>query len=401
MDASKCSVVVGGHLCIDIIMGFSSGQSHDVEVFRPGGLTIVGTPTVSTGGVVSNTGLSLVRLGVPVALVGKVGDDPFGRLVVERVNEEGQGLSKWVRAVPGEVTSYTIVLNPPGTDRIFFHCPGANDTFADADVPDEALETALIFHLGYPPIMRGLYADGGASLAKLFERARRRGAITSLDMALPDPKGDSGAVDWEAYLAEVLPHVDLFMPSVEEFLFMLDRAQFAALNDAGGAEAIIGELTLAHIGKLADRALEMGCRGVLVKLGDRGVYLKTSAQFEGVANLMDPAIWRAREIYSPVFHVDRVAGTTGAGDTTIAGFLASIYHRLAPVEAVTMAVAVGACSVEQPDAVSGVRTWAQTRTRIESGWAKNSVSVDEPGWRVEGSLWTRQPTSDSVDQVHL
>ena len=58
-------------------------------------------------------------------------------------------------------------------------------------------------------------------------------------------------------------------------------------------------------------------------------------------------------MFTPVFSVPKVAGTTGAGDSTIAGFLASVFKGLEPSEALTMAVAVGGCCVEAPDADLG------------------------------------------------
>jgi sugar/nucleoside kinase (ribokinase family) len=81
-----------------------------------------------------------------------------------------------------------------------------------------------------------------------------------------------------------------------------------------------------------------------------------------------------------VFQASRVAGTTGAGDATIAGFLASIARGLAAEEALTMAVAVGACCVEQPDAVSGIRAWDETVERLRAGWRRAPAAVPEGGW---------------------
>jgi sugar/nucleoside kinase (ribokinase family) len=44
--------------------------------------------------------------------------------------------------VPGETTSYTLVLATPQRDRAFLHCPGANHTFSAADLPASALRGA-------------------------------------------------------------------------------------------------------------------------------------------------------------------------------------------------------------------------------------------------------------------
>ena len=223
-------IVACGHLCIDIIPGFptSAAGAPTVDWFRPGRLFNVGAPTIGTGGSVSNTGLSLHRLGVPTRLVARIGDDPLGTLILERVASRGKELTRGIRVVPGEITSYTVVLSPPGIDRIFYHCPGANDTFGEEDVEDAVLEGAGIFHFGYPPLMRRIFADGGVGLERLFERARGRSALTSLDLSLPDPASESGRVDWKSFLDRVLPRVDVFVPSIEELLFMEDRPRRAA-----------------------------------------------------------------------------------------------------------------------------------------------------------------------------
>src|SRR5690606_16738276 len=136
--------------------------------------------------------------------------------------------------VPGEATSYTVVLSPPGQDRIFLHAPGANNTFSAEDVPYERVPAGGIFHFGYPPLMARMYEDGGEGLASIFHRVKEAGAVTSLDMAMPDPKSPSGRADWRAILPRVLPHVDIFLPSVEEMLLMLRPAVFEELSRRAG-----------------------------------------------------------------------------------------------------------------------------------------------------------------------
>lgn len=378
----KQTIVVCGHLCLDLIPSFPPVEgAHDY--FRPGRLSVVGAPVVATGGAVSNVGLSLHRLGLPVRLAAKVGGDPLGRIVLERVASLGPELAKGITVTEGETTSYTFVLNPPGVDRIFLHCPGANDTFVDTDVAETALEGAAIFHFGYPPLMEKFWSDGGKRLARLLRRAREQGAVTSLDMSLPDPASPSGRVDWEGLLGRVLPHVDLFVPSVEELLFMSDRRSFDRFISRGGGEAIIRNIGFTQLAELAHKAIDRGVSGVMIKLGDRGSYLRSSGK--GVAGLPG---WESREMYTPVFSVANVAGTTGAGDATIAGFLASVFKGLSPAEALTMAVAVGGCCVEAPDATSGIRSWADTERRVQKGWQRAAAVVPEAGWaRGENGIW--------------
>ena len=131
---NRPDVIVAGHVCLDIIPTFQSGAGKLDEVLVPGKLIDMGAAVVSTGGTVSNAGLALHRLGLDVGLMGKVGDDIFGRAILELFNRQEASLTENMIVQSGEETSYTVVLSPPGIDRIFLHCPGANDTYCAADL---------------------------------------------------------------------------------------------------------------------------------------------------------------------------------------------------------------------------------------------------------------------------
>ena len=213
--------------------------------------------------------------------------------------------------------------------------------------------------------MRRLYRDGGAEVHALMAAVRDRGLVTSLDLCEPDPRSEAGRVDWPAWLARALPAVDVFAPSLDELRDMLDPATDAALD-------------LGLLRALADRALGMGPALVALKLGDQGLYVRTSRdgaaleRFCGTLGL-EPAAWRDREVLAPCFRARRVAGTTGSGDCTIAGLLAALLRREGPVSVATAATAVGACSVEAPDATSGVPPWAHVADRLAAGWPRLPV----------------------------
>ena len=100
----------------------------------------------------------------------------------------------------------------------------------------------------------------------------------------------------------------------------------------------------------------------------------------------DAAAWTGRELFAPCFKTD-VAGATGAGDCTIAGFLAGILKGLTPEETVTRAVAVGAFSVEAPDATSGVPDWESVERRLAAGWERLPFEIRLEGWRESGGVW--------------
>ena len=100
----------------------------------------------------------------------------------------------------------------------------------------------------------------------------------------------------------------------------------------------------------------------------------------------DRANWSGRELWAPCFEVT-VNGTVGAGDATIAGFLAGLLKGETIERSLTSAVAVGACCVETPDATSGIRAWEATQERIASGWERLSDGPEDDAWTFRGGLW--------------
>ncbi len=367
-------VAVAGHICLDVIPTFVT-QTH--RAWQPGTLVRIGPAQFAPGGAVANVGLSLHRLGCRPGLVGRVGDDTFGATLLDLLRAHDEHLVEGMRVTAGETTSYSIVINPPGVDRTFLHCPGANDRFGAADVT-LGWQALRVLHFGYPPLMARIAANDGAELATLLAGARARGVTTSLDMAWPDPESAAGRLDWAALLQHCLPEVDLFMPSAEELVFMLDPAHSRE------------PWHLAQIELLAERCLQLGTAIVAVKLGDQGLYLRstdveTRLEAAGAAFRGIWIPWLGRQLWAPCFAVT-VAGTTGAGDATIAGLLMALLSAMEPEATLTHAVAVGACSVEAHDATSGVPAWEVVRSRLANGWDRLPTREAASEWR-----WSDNP----------
>ena len=119
--------VVAGHICLDIIPELSTRWNH----LKPGSLVEAGEAVISVGGV-CNTAIALHKLGLPTRFVGRIGDDPFGSIVQQRLNRHGPDLMRGIKVAAGDRTSYSIVINPTDADRMFLHCSGANDRFSSA-----------------------------------------------------------------------------------------------------------------------------------------------------------------------------------------------------------------------------------------------------------------------------
>lgn len=123
-------VTVAGHICLDVIPQFA-GPAR----LEPGTLNEIGPARFATGGAVANVGLALERLGVDVRLAGRLGDDPFGS-ILERLLDIGPSPSRQgLERVRGARTSYSIVVNPPGVDRMFLHHADCNDDFRSPAPP--------------------------------------------------------------------------------------------------------------------------------------------------------------------------------------------------------------------------------------------------------------------------
>lgn len=376
--------LIAGHICLDIIP-----ELIEAVTLVPGSLLPVGRALTSTGGAVCNTGLALHRLGIPVRLGGKIGDDLFGREIRRLVEAELGAGETGLRYAADCNTSYTIVLNPPRCDRSFLHCAGANDLYGPEDLSKEDLMETDLLHFGYPPLMRRMYSGSGQELMQLLAKAKTAGAGVSLDMARTSHESEAGQADWPEILRQALPQVDFFTPSIDELLFMLDATRFPAFEAAVACGEPVGGLDVPYLRRMSQHLLEMGAAATLIKLGAAGLYLRVTSDRERLkrtgrvwfSGLSD---WAGYEMYLPCYRV-RYAGATGAGDCTIAGFLAALLRGSSPEEAMDCALGTGACNVEAPDALSGVPCWSRLQERLHSGWLRHPPAL--PGF---GACGTRK-----------
>lgn len=367
---SRHRIIAAGHICLDITPVFPGEKQVKAaqDLLVPGKLVEMGAASVHTGGSVANTGLALKKLGNEVTLLGKVGGDAFGSMVRDILAGYGAG---GLIVDEGSTTSYSVVLALPGLDRMFLHHPGANATFSAADVPPEVLEGAELFHFGYPPLMKTIYAQNGAELAALMRTAKAHGLATSLDMAAIDPNGEAALVDWEKVLQNVLPYVDFFVPSFEELCFMLDRPLFDRLTK-DSPDCTDGLDVIRYAMPLAEKCLAMGCGAAMIKCGLAGLVWQCARE-RRVAHMggrwqPDAGAWANSRGRQACFQADIVRSGTGAGDVTIAAFLTAALDGETPAECARLAAAEGAASVTSYDALGGVMTLDQIRQRLTLGW---------------------------------
>ena len=368
-------VIVAGHICLDITPVFPENKVNNLsEILNPGKLIHMHKADVHTGGAVANTGLAMKILGADVSLMGKVGKEAFGDMVLHILKE--YDADRGMLSVDGESTSYSVVIAVPGVDRIFLHHPGANNTFVLDDIPEESLEDVALFHFGYPPLMQKMYENDGEELVKIFKKMKSLGIATSLDLAMVDANSKAGQADWEKILQKVLPYVDFFVPSAEELCFMLDRPRFEVWQEKANGGDVVEVIDIeSDIKPLAKKCLELGVKVLLIKCGAPGLFYCT-ADAESLQNVgkrisLKECDWASKIGFERSYKPNKVLSGTGAGDTSIAAFLTAMLNGNPIEKCMQLASATGASCVEAYDALSGLKPFDELEAKIHAGWEKN------------------------------
>ena len=295
VDCLSVGILVADHLCDPIDHVPAAGE-----------LVLSPSLPLSIGGCAANVAIDLARLGVRAAVVGCVGQDVFGRFVVETLATAGLD-TRDIRQLAGVETSGTLIVNVRGEDRRFIHAAGANARLRAEDIPLARVRQAKVLYVGGYMLMPALE---GEPLAALFREARAAGVKTVLDIVLPGP-GDH----WPK-LAAVLAETDVFLPNRDE------------------AAALTGQHDpLAQ----ADRFAAAGAGAVVITCGAQGSVVVSGSE----------------RLRAAAFEVEYQGGT-GAGDAFDAGFIAGLLAGEDLGECVRWGSAIGASCVRSISATEGV-----------------------------------------------
>jgi sugar/nucleoside kinase (ribokinase family) len=386
-------IVAAGHTCLDLIPAFTIEGEVDAltDILVPGKMINMGRCVVVGGGPVTNAGVSIRRLGVKTELIGKIGNDDFGRQILSWY-EEHEGHFQGIKTVDGESTSYTIAICIPGIDRFYLHHCGANDTFGYDDMTFDLVARAKIMLFGYPPWMRKLYENKGSELTRILARTKELGTTTALDLSLPDVNSRAGQVDWVAILRDWVPLTDIMAPSAEEIFYFLHKEEFLAKKARlGPKESVLDHLSVMEISTLGEELTRMGAAIAMIKCGHRGLYVRTAGADRlgrmGAAACGDVENWADRELWFPVYEEERFVGALGSGDSAIAGFLSAFVWKHSIESCLRYANAAGSMNVTVPDGLTWNKGFDDLTRRIEAGWKTKELTIEAPGWRNERGFW--------------
>lgn len=257
----KYDVVALGELLIDFAPVSRSETGYPVLAAQPGGAP-------------GNFLAALNKFGLRTAMIGKVGDDMFGRLLLGTLQAAGIDTSG-VLADPSVFTTMAFVsLDESGNrDFSFARKPGADTCLRPEDVNETLLRNTKVFHFGTLSLTD---EPAAAATRKAIEAAKAAGALISLDPNLRKPLWKSeedakSAIEWS------LRQADIVKISDEEIDFLW------GLSPEEGAQKLIREY---------------GVSLVYATLGPKGCHAVTASQAVTVSSP------------SGIHVVD----TTGAGD---------------------------------------------------------------------------------------
>ena len=349
-QGEKIRVGVAGSLVLDILPVLGE-QTEAEDIMAEGKLTEASGVKLYLGGEVGNMGLALQHLGAAPVLISKIGDDMIGDVV--RLLMEKEGADARVKRLEGCRSTVSIALAIPGRDKSTIHSRGASQQFVADDLSDEILENLDWLHFGYPTTMKSLYENDGEELLKLLEKAEKHGVKVSLDTSLPDLKAEAGQVDWRRILPKLLPHVEIFLPSAEESMFLFHREYYQKLMKEHRGQDLMEVLKEEEIEQIAKQSLAYGVGAVLIKCGKKGMYLRTRETFG------PSEAWRGRSLWQEPYPIKQLISTTGAGDTAIAGFLQSYFKERTPEQALKMAAFTASLCIESYDTVSKIKKFEE------------------------------------------
>jgi sugar/nucleoside kinase (ribokinase family) len=291
----------------------------------PGELVPTESHQLALGGCASNAALDLAKVGVTVGASGCVGDDPFGRFVVETLDEGGVRIDG-IHRIPDRGTASSMVINVRGEDRRFISTFGANLLFSVDHIPSDWVEQAKVLYVGGYLTMPALETD---AFVDLLRRARAAGTKTVVDVVLTGRECDLEK------LAAVLPETDVFLPNDDEAAILL-----------GEKDPLVQ----------AERFREMGAATVVITQGEGGTLLLS----DGL------------RLRSGVYPTEMVGGT-GSGDAFDAGYCTGLLLGEDPAGCLRWGSALGASCVRALGATESVFT----RPEAEAFMRKHELKIEE------------------------
>ena len=195
-------IIALGELNVDLILNQIEGEPEiGKEKFAK-------QMTLTLGSSTAIFAANAAALGAKVAFCGMIGNDSFGDLVEQSLQEKGVDTRYLIRQ-DKYATGATICMSYD-EDRANLTYQGAMDFMSLEDINPEIFKTTKHIHISSIYMQSGVKRD----LVKILELCKENGVTTSLDSQW-DP-----AEKWDLDYKTVLPLVTVFMPNETELKFL-------------------------------------------------------------------------------------------------------------------------------------------------------------------------------------
>ena len=208
--AEKFDVVALGELLIDFTENGVSNQGNGLFEACPGGAPC-------------NVLAMLRKTGKSCAFVGKVGDDMFGKLLRDTIEEAGINADNLIMdAYIPTTLAFVKTFANGDRDFSFYRKPGADMMLTAEELPPEIIENAKIFHFG---TLSMTHPGIRAATVKAIELAKQGSALISFDPNLRPPLWDD-LEEARKQIAWGLGKCDILKIADNELLFMTGEKDF-------------------------------------------------------------------------------------------------------------------------------------------------------------------------------
>ncbi|MFI3200413.1 MAG: carbohydrate kinase family protein [Eubacteriales bacterium] len=387
--SKRKKALIAGTCNLDIVPGFPETYENGSSLISEGKAIYLDNMRYILGGLVSNTGIAMDRLGADVVLSCRVGDDGIGNVVVEMMKKAVK--EPIVIVAKDEITASNIVVTTQNMDRVFWLKQGASQNYNVNDMDDLLNRVPIdLFHFGYPTGMKCMFEDGGERLSTIYQHVHDRGITTTLDLSLPGKNSESSYADWKSILKKTLPHVDVFLPSIEETLFIFRRKMYDECLEKSGTSVSIDYIDMNCLESISKEILEMGVKVVVLKLGKFGLYVRTAdkekfAHVGSVGEMLD-STWYERELLETPYVPEPFISTNGTGDAAIGGFLTGMLQGYSIEDTLKLASGTAATRIQSKNGSSDICSCEEIMRKASGGWSKISVDLKEGIWTYNHNL---------------
>lgn len=303
-----------GSICLDILV------KNINELPKPNHVMQIDDIKLMGGGGALNTSIVLKRFGVESYLMGEVGQDYAGRILLNIMEEESVNSNYVLQKESKRSSVVNVLINKDG-ERSFLCNPGNFIQIALDEYDWNLLKNFNVLLIASCLLFDNLLPD----FPKILNICRQYNVISIVDTVWPTKPTHK-------LIINSLPYIDYFTPSLEE------------------AQVISGQQTPKDISQWC---LDHGTKNVIIKMDKEGCYL---------AN-------KDLQLQIPALKIPLV-DSTGAGDCFLAGLIKGLLEKYPLINATQLANSAGAMCVQSLGAYTGITNFEDLLKNFYSRYNK-------------------------------